>query len=131
MDHLERLSKYSISSPGDISFLVINYTGDQFSRIFSKMEFVTAIRYVSEASRKFSIPVIYASKEISRNSPIRSYVNEKLEERARFLPVMSTYDERFRDGFMRYLPSGDKVIRVASEDAFKSDEIEYFESRSR
>ena len=123
MDNLERLSKYSISSPGDVSFLIINYTGDQFSRIFSKMEFVTAIRYVSEASKKFSIPVIYASKEISGNSPIRSYLNEKLEKRSRFLPAMSAYDERFREGFIRYLPSGDKVIRVTSEDAFKSDEV--------
>ncbi|MCL5667770.1 MAG: hypothetical protein M1593_01965, partial [Candidatus Thermoplasmatota archaeon] len=123
MDHLERLSKYSISSPNDVSFLVINYTGDQFSRIFSKMEFVTAIRYVSGASKKFSIPVIYVNKEVSETSPLRSYINEKLEERTRFLPTMSAYDERFREGFIRYLPSRDKVIRVASEDAFKSDDV--------
>ena len=123
MDHLERLSKYSISSPNDVSFLVINYTGDQFSRIFSKMEFVTAIRYVSGASKKFSIPVIYVNKEVSETSPLRSYINEKLEERTRFLPAMSAYDERFREGFIGYLPSRDKVIRVASEDAFKSDDV--------
>lgn len=123
MDHLERLSKYSISSPNDVSFLVINYTGDQFSRIFSKMEFVTAIRYVSEASKKFSIPVIYVNKEVSETSPLRSYINEKLEERTRFLPAMSAYDERFREGFIRYLPSSDKVIRVSGEDAFKSDDV--------
>ena len=123
MDHLERLSKYSISSPNDVSFLVINYTGDQFSRIFSKMEFVTAIRYVSEASKKFSIPVIYVNKEVSETSPLRSYINEKLEERTRFLPAMSAYDERFREGFIRYLPSSDKVIRVFGEDAFKSDDV--------
>ena len=123
MDHLERLSKYSISSPNDVSFLVINYTGDQFSRIFSKMEFVTAIRYVSEASKKFSIPVIYVNKEVSETSPLRSYINEKLEERTRFLPAMSAYDERFREGFIRYLPSSDKVIRACGEDAFKSDDV--------
>lgn len=123
MDHLERLSKYSISSPSDVSFLVINYSADQFSRIFSKMEFVTAIRYVSEASKKFSIPVIYVSKEVSETSPLRSYLNEKLEERTRFLPAMSAYDERFREGFVKYSPSSDKVIRVSSEDAFKSDEV--------
>lgn len=123
MDHLERLSKYSISSPNDVSFLVINYTGDQFSRIFSKMEFVTAIRYVSEASKKFSIPVIYVNKEVSETTPLRSYINEKLEERTRFLPAMSAYDERFREGFIRYLPSSDKVIRVSGEDAFKSDDV--------
>ncbi len=123
MDHLERLSKYSISSPNDVSFLVINYTGDQFSRIFSKMEFVTAIKYVSEASKKFSIPVIYVNKEVSETTPLRSYINEKLEERTRFLPAMSAYDERFREGFIRYLPSSDKVIRVSGEDAFKSDDV--------
>ncbi len=123
MDHLERLSKYSISSPNDISFLVINYTDDQFSRIYSKMEFVTAIRYVSEASKKFSIPVIYVNKEVSETTPLRSYINEKLEERTRFLPAMSAYDERFREGFIRYLPSSDKVIRVSGEDAFKSDDV--------
>ena len=123
MDHLERLSKYSISSPNDVSFLVINYTGDQFSRIFSKMEFVTAIRYVSEASKKFSIPVIYVNKEVSETSPLRSYINEKLEERTRFLPAMSAYDERYREGFIRYLPSSDKIIRVSGEDAFTSDDV--------
>ncbi|MHB1709378.1 MAG: cysteine hydrolase family protein [Thermoplasmataceae archaeon] len=123
MDHLERLSKYSISSPDDVSFLVINYSGDQFSRIFSRMEFVTAIRYVSEASKKFSIPVIYARKEVSETSPLRNYLNEKLEERTRFLPAMSSYDERFREEFVKYLPSDDKIISVTSEDAFKSDDV--------
>jgi nicotinamidase-related amidase len=123
MNHLERLAKYSISSPNDVSFLIINYSSDQFSRIYSRMEFVTAIRYVSEACRAFSIPVIYVSKEVSETSPLRSYLNEKLEERMRFLPSMSAYDERFREGFVKYLPPGDRVMKINTEDALRSHNV--------
>lgn len=123
MDHLERLSRYSLSDPDNVSILVLNYSADQFEKIFSKMEFVTAIRFITEISGKLSIPINYANKEISDNTLIRKFIDEKTSERSRFLPAMTAYDDRFRESFVKYIPQKGKVISVRSEDAFTSSTL--------
>jgi len=77
MDHLERLSRYSLSEPDNVSILVLNYSADQFEKMFSRMEFVTAIRFITEISGKLSIPINYAVKEVSDNTLIRKFIDEK------------------------------------------------------
>lgn len=120
MEHFERLERYSLTNPKNIVFAFINYVPAQFERIFSRMEFVTAVQYLSAVAEKRKIPVFYPVIARTGNDRIDLYLKEKLEARSKRLPPMSKYDDKFRIDFLKYCPPEKVTMPVESGDIFSS-----------
>ncbi|MEM0156407.1 MAG: isochorismatase family protein [Thermoplasmataceae archaeon] len=132
MDHIDRFERYSLNDPDNIVFVLINYVPEQFDMIFSKMEYVTAINYMAKAANKLHIPVLYPVKSVEDESDLRRYLDEKLKIRMRGLPPKSSFDDRFRLEYDKYMPRKEMVLPVNSENIFNDDKFkEYLFETSR
>jgi nicotinamidase-related amidase len=123
MEHLDRLDRYSLDHPDNIVFVIINYVPEQFDRIFSRMEFVTAISYMARAADKMHVPLLYPVRNVEDKSDMRRYMDEKMQIRIRSLPPKSSFDDRFRLEYEKYMPENDLIAPVKSENIFSDSKF--------
>lgn len=110
-----------IVSPSDVVLLNLNFTGENFEKCFSKMEFTMGMDYLSWAISKYAIPTIYTKtiRNGIESQELQEYKEKKKFNRSAHSAPRSSLDEKFEKEFRKYLPgSKSMVLEVPKEDAF-------------
>ena len=127
MDNLEKSRLEPIPYPDEVSVVFLNYTIENFSESFSKMETVTAMDYIVpkiEETGMDSQYVFTGGNLKSSRDELTTYMENKRERRKRSRAPVSSMDARFISEFSNYLPEQNSPIYVCKgTDMFSSPDL--------
>lgn len=126
MNRLEESRLDALPPIDDINVVFINYSIENFSECFSKMENVTAMEYLMSRIEDSGIEYQYVFTGTGKTGEkrVQDYRMEKTERRKRSRAPVSKMDARFISEFSSYLPEQNSPIYVSeSTDMFASPEL--------
>lgn len=126
MNRLEESRLDLIPEIDDIDVVFINYSIDNFSQCFSKMENVTAMDYLMSKIEETGIEYqyVFTGRNRTENDRISKYFQGKADRRRRNMAPPSSMDGRFISEFSSYLPEQNSPIYVSEgKDMFSSREL--------
>ncbi len=115
MNRLEESRLDLIPEIDDIDVVFINYSIDNFSQCFSKMENVTAMEYLmSKIEEKgMEYQYVFTGRNKTEDILVSEYYQGKTLKRKRNMAPPSTMDGRFINEFSAYLPEQNSPIYVS------------------
>ena len=128
MPDLDEIDIAAIVEPKNTVIVKVNFSMEIFDQVFSKLEMINALEYLSGASEKHKIPQLFVqttgTPAVETNFQYHNYSRIKEQRRKNRTAPKSILDSGMSSDFERFTPkSEDRVLKISSGDLFSSEEF--------